>query len=108
MVRAHTWTMDKFVSMAKQVSSDLNGDLKFDQNDLYGMCVWQDGMLFATNAAGGRIGKINENGEIELTLNTEQASICHEIYELSYDRSVALFTIREHRKHVRKRPGAVL
>ncbi len=100
MVRAHTWTMDKFVSMAKQVSSDLNGDSKFDQNDLYGMCVWQDGMLAAINAAGGRIGKINENGEIELTLNTERnIDMLTKFMSLVYDRSVA-FSIYHSGDHI--------
>jgi len=90
MVRKHTWTMDNFVRMARQVSSDLNGDSKFDHNDLYGMCVWQDGMLAAINAAGGRIGRINENGEIELTLNTERnVDMLMKFMSLVCDRTVA-------------------
>lgn len=100
MVRRHTWTMDNFVKMAKQVSSDLNGDSKFDENDLYGMCVWQDGMLAAINAAGGRIGMINQNGEIELTLNTERnVDMLMKFMSLVTDRTIA-FSIYHSGDHI--------
>lgn len=36
LVTEGTWTFDRMTDMAKQVSSDLNGDGVFDENDLYG------------------------------------------------------------------------
>ncbi len=58
MVKNKTWTMDNFVSMARKVSVDLDGDTKMTENDLYGMCVWQDGVLASINACGGAICRI--------------------------------------------------
>lgn len=90
MVRARTWTMDNFVSMAKSVSDDLNGDGKMDKNDLYGMCIWQDGMLAAMNACGGQICRINQDGQIELTLNNERnIDMLNKFMDLVFDRSIA-------------------
>ena len=90
MVRNKTWTMDNFVSMARQVSVDLDGDTKMTEHDLYGMCIWQDGMLAALNACGGRICAINDKGEIELTLNNERnIDMITKFMGLVCDRSVA-------------------
>lgn len=36
LVRDGKWTLDKFASMAKDTSIDINGDSKWDQNDQYG------------------------------------------------------------------------
>ncbi|MBO5671193.1 MAG: hypothetical protein J6S41_06555, partial [Clostridia bacterium] len=34
LVRDGKWTLDKFIEMASQVSGDINGDSKYDENDL--------------------------------------------------------------------------
>lgn len=89
MVRNKTWTMDNFSSMAKNVSVDLDGDTKMTENDLYGMCIWQDGVLASINACGGQICRINGDGKIELTLNTERnIDMLSRFMELICDRSV--------------------
>ncbi|MBP3918981.1 MAG: hypothetical protein J6I50_07420 [Clostridia bacterium] len=72
MVKNNTWTIDNFIAMASQLSTDLNGDSKYDENDLYGLCVWQDSMMGMINAAGGMFSTVGKDGKIELTLNTER------------------------------------
>lgn len=102
MVKNRTWTIDSFTKMARQVSGDLNGDSKYDENDLYGMCIWQDGMLAAINAAGGQIGRINGKGEIELTLNTERnIDMLGKFMDLVCDRTAA-FSIYHSGDHIEK------
>ncbi len=72
LVHDGKWTIDKFIEMASTLSQDINGDSKFDENDLYGLCVWQDSMMGMVNAAGGKFAAVNAAGELELTLNTER------------------------------------
>lgn len=72
LVRDGKWTIDKFIEMASTLSQDVNGDSKFDENDLYGLCVWQDSMMGMVNATGGKFASVNDKGELELTLNTER------------------------------------
>lgn len=90
LVRDGKWTLDKFIEMASQVSQDLNGDSKYDENDLYGFCIWQDSMMGMVNAAGEKFCTINAQGDLELTLNTERSQNMIERYmELAFDRSLA-------------------
>ena len=72
MVENGTWTIDKFMSMAEAVSLDLNGDGIFDTNDRYGVLVWDDTMMGIVNCSGEKCSVVNEEGLIELTLNTEK------------------------------------
>ena len=39
LVQNDEWTFDRFSELAKQVSQDLNGDGKYDENDLYGLAA---------------------------------------------------------------------
>ena len=88
MVRSGTWTIDNFISMASQVSMDLNGDSKHDQNDLYGLLIWQDSMLGMISAAGEKVASVTENG-IALTLNTERVlSMLEKYMSLAYDKTL--------------------
>ncbi|MCL2517775.1 MAG: hypothetical protein FWF15_04350 [Oscillospiraceae bacterium] len=70
LVLNNKWTIDKFLSMAKGVSQDLNGDGKWDENDQYGILVWQDSVYGMIVAAGEKIATVID-GKIELTLYNE-------------------------------------
>ncbi|MBQ2278242.1 MAG: extracellular solute-binding protein [Clostridia bacterium] len=72
MVENGTWTVDKFMSMAEAVSLDINGDGIFDTNDRYGVLVWDDTMMGVVNCSGEKCATVNNEGLIELTLNTEK------------------------------------
>lgn len=90
LVKDGSWTLDMFISMASQVSSDLNGDSVYDENDLYGFCIWQDSMMGMINAAGERFCKLNSDGKLELTLNTERAyNMITKYMTLAYDRTIS-------------------
>lgn len=88
LVRNNKWTIDKFIEMGKQVSADINGDGKHDQNDLYGLLIWQDSMLGMISAAGEKVATVTDDG-IELTLNTDRVFTMLEKYmSLAYDKTL--------------------
>ncbi|MBQ3708292.1 MAG: extracellular solute-binding protein [Clostridia bacterium] len=72
LVRENRWTYDKFIDMADTCDADLNGDGKYTNDDAYGILIWQDSVIGMLHASGGRCATINDDGTIELTLNTEQ------------------------------------
>ena len=72
LVRENRWTYDKFIEMADTCDSDLDGDGKLTNDDAYGILIWQDSVIGMLHASGGRCATINDDGTIELTLNTEQ------------------------------------
>lgn len=66
------WTIDKYIDLASQVSNDEDGNGKFDSADLYGVLIWDDSMMGIVNCTGGQCVSINNEGLMELTLNTEK------------------------------------
>jgi len=72
LVRDNKWTYEKFIEMASVLPADLNGDGVRDREDAYGVTVWLDSAVGMLHAAGGAVGKINDEGKIEITLNTER------------------------------------
>ena len=71
LVKDGKWTFEKLASMSKQVSGDLNGDGKFDENDKFGfMTYWSDypGFMFA---CGGSFSK-PEGNTLVTNYNTER------------------------------------
>lgn len=72
LVRENRWTYDKFIEMADVVDFDLNGNGTHDAEDAFGILVWQDSIIGMLHASGGRFATINNDGMIELTLNTER------------------------------------
>lgn len=90
LVNSGTWTIDKLVEMASSISEDLNGDGKFDDQDLYGFCIWQDSMMGMINAAGEHFCALNDDGDIELTLYNERTvDMFNKYYALVSDRTKA-------------------
>lgn len=71
-VRAGKWTLDTLIENSKLATKDLNGDGKMDHNDRYGFMYWQDAAFSFITATDSAIGRVNEKGEPELTLNTER------------------------------------
>ena len=72
LVNEGKWTMDAFIGMANQVTSDVDGNGVYDKNDLYGALVWDDTMMGIVNCTGETCVTTNAEGLMELTLNTER------------------------------------
>lgn len=66
------WTLDKFAEMARQVSDDVNGDGKMDENDRFGFSGSNTVLKQAVNSCGVRITTKNKKGISEPTLNSER------------------------------------
>lgn len=72
LVNSGKWTIDKFIEMASKISGDLDGNGKFDENDRYGALIWDDTMMGIINASEEKCVTIDDEGLLELTLNTEK------------------------------------
>ena len=72
LVKSGKWTYDKFIEMADAIDADLNGDGQYTQEDAYGVTVWLDSCAGMLHASGGAVAKFNEDGNIEVTLNSER------------------------------------
>ena len=67
------WTLDKFCEMAIAVTTDTNGDGKFTGDDIIGVCV-EEGSKYISFMSGADqfMTQKNEQGQIELALNTDR------------------------------------
>ncbi len=91
LVHDGEWTIENFGKLVKSVSEDLNQDGIYDNNDRYGLMVWDDSIVGMVNAAGERCCTINENGEIELTFYSENTLSALEQYAaVAYDHQHAI------------------
>jgi len=71
-VEQGTWTIDMLNRYSSLVSEDLNNDNILDSRDRYGLTVWDSRVIATVHGAGGKVVTLNDNGEMELTLNTER------------------------------------
>lgn len=72
LVNSNKWVYDKFTEMANAAYIDMNGNGVTDKDDSIGIMMWQDSVIGMLHASGGKFATINENGEIELSLNNER------------------------------------
>lgn len=90
LVKEGTWTIDRFVDMASQVSVDTNGDGKYTDADTYGYCIWWEAMGGIIAGSGGRFCDLNDKGEIELTfLNERTLDALNKFTVLAYDQTLS-------------------
>ena len=91
LVNGGKWTIDKFIEMASTISKDLDGNGKYDENDQYGALIWDDTMMGIINASGERCVTINDEGLLELTLNTEKTiNVIEKFLNFAENEKVAL------------------
>lgn len=85
LVKDGTWTIDKLITMSKDISLDINGDGVMDYNDMYGYACYRDSSLSIMHAAGGRIAEKDSNDLPVLTLNSETAiNALNKAFDLMY------------------------
>ncbi|MBQ7661686.1 MAG: extracellular solute-binding protein [Clostridia bacterium] len=91
LVYDNKWTIENFGKLCKTVTEDLNQDGVMNENDRYGLLVWDDSIVGMVNAAGERCCTINDDGKIELTFYSERTLAALEQYtNIAYDRQYAL------------------
>jgi len=73
LVKDGKWTVDKFMEMSKQISNDLNGDGKMDENDRYGLLYQRDTVLSFFSGSGEMIGRKDADDIPYITLTQESA-----------------------------------
>ncbi|MBQ7011662.1 MAG: extracellular solute-binding protein [Clostridia bacterium] len=71
MVRNNTWTFDTFFAETLKFGGDLNGDDKLDENDAYGLMLWNDSAYSMLAATKSRVATLND-GLLELTLYNDK------------------------------------
>lgn len=57
------WTLDNMISLSESVSEDINGDGKYDKNDVYGISAQKDAMYVLMHGSGVRFADTDENGD---------------------------------------------
>ena len=72
LVRSGKWTLDKFAEMVKGKYSDLNGDSKYDIDDMYGLSAFEIIYNYFYFSAGGYLVSADENG-FTYGMNTEHS-----------------------------------
>ncbi len=80
LVRENKWTLEKFCEMVKSVGTDVDQNGEYDKNDIYGLLTPNDTNLAILAAAQERICKINDDGQLELTLYNERVVNLYDAY----------------------------
>ena len=94
MVYDNTWTLDNFLTMARQVSKDLNGDGVMDDHDLYGIGL-HDGRILGTFThlmlgSDVRLSKKEADGTVLLDPDGEKIQmLIDKTSEILKDRSIS-------------------
>ena len=95
LVKSGKWTYDKFAELSRMVSGDLDGDGKYGEGDLYGMLATDDIMQCIINSVGEKCARINNNGEIELSLYNERTvSVFNKYMDFACDTTVVFSSQR--------------
>ncbi|MBO7177339.1 MAG: hypothetical protein J6W14_08170, partial [Clostridia bacterium] len=92
LVQSGNWTFDKMMEYVKLVSSDLNGDGKLDQNDLFGLAIDNHNVRYAATIWQTEITKPTEDGKRAFNLPNERYINCYEtLYHAIYDNEQVLY-----------------
>ncbi|MBR2363969.1 MAG: tetratricopeptide repeat protein [Lentisphaeria bacterium] len=84
-VNSGTWTLDMVLEIAGQVSTDLNGDGKYDAGDVHGIAMSDVTMSSLPTAFGINYTTKNAEGIPEISIHTERFLTSYErIYEASH------------------------
>ena len=71
LVRDGKWTYDKLYEFSKKATS-LDNDDQFSEGDVYGFLGYCDTIWMAFSSIGSTVASINDEGSLELTLNSEK------------------------------------
>lgn len=92
LIREGTWTLDKLAELAKPVTSDLNGDGKMDESDLWGFITTSGSTSIFLPSCDQPIMKTGSDGIPALALNTPKTvTIIEKLYKLCIESGDTLF-----------------
>lgn len=84
------WTIDAWAEMCRDISADLDGDQKYDENDRYGVIVWDDTLMGIVNATGNKCCTVSEDGKLVLSLYDPTVIAMFDAFaEHFYDKQVS-------------------
>ena len=96
LVKDGKWTMDKMIEMCVNVSKDLNGDGKWDREDMYGMATSDNTSLGMLYGADVKFSEKDANGIPQLSLNTEKTpTVLDKIIEVMYQANHNTFNFSD-------------
>ncbi|MBQ4574398.1 MAG: hypothetical protein IJA85_04295 [Clostridia bacterium] len=90
LVREGKWTLDKVAELSTTINEDLNGDSKFDENDLFGLISGNGNMIDNFIVSSDIKMVINDDeGFPKFNYNTEKAvAMCEKVFNLSQAKGV--------------------
>lgn len=100
VVEEGRWTIDYMISTAKGIISDVNGDTKYDLNDMYGFIANNFCVDCLIGGSGWQVVTKDESGELKINLTAERFyDIYNKIRELTLLDNGAYLTDRYHGAH---------
>nr|MBQ4319400.1 hypothetical protein [Clostridia bacterium] len=91
-----TWTIDLLSKICADVTEDINGDGNLTYLDRWGMYASNNSAAAMLWAAGGMLGTLNDNYEIDLTIDSEQnINVLEKIHGLISDTSKVILAVRD-------------
>lgn len=101
VVEAGNWTIDYMIDTAKGICHDLNGDTKFDLEDMYGFIANNFCTDCFIGGSGYKLVTKNDDGSLTSNMQTERMyEIYNKIRELTLLDNGAYLTDRYHGKHM--------
>ena len=92
LVQSGNWTLAKMMEYVKMVGSDLNGDGKYDQNDLLGLAIDNHNTRYAATVWQTEITTVGADGRRSFNLPNERYINCYEtLYHAIYDNEQVMF-----------------
>ena len=92
LVQSGNWTLSKMMEYVKLVGADLNGDGKYDQNDLFGLAIDNHNCRYAATVWQTEITTVGADGRRTFNLPNERYVNCYEtLYHAIYDNTQVMF-----------------
>jgi len=91
-----TWTLDVLSKICADITEDINGDATLNYLDRWGMYASNNSAAAMLWAAGGMLGTLNDDYEIDLTIDSEQnINVLEKIHGLVADTSKVILAVRD-------------
>lgn len=90
LVENGTWTLDKMISMATDISRDIDGGGEIDENDIFGICLETDSQFYILAGCGVRFSTHDDKGINITIMNEKTVSVLEKLGTLINDRSISM------------------